>query len=298
MSAALLLVVIYRLGKKEPASLYGIRKRGRWWRFMRSRSPGGSRFSTSSGGSRCPGALWLDDADLAAQPARGRARLALRSGIRAAGLAPVYILAATGLWHMWTAGGALRRQAIEITVIFVALLATVGAFGIWWGGASAPSRPIASGLAPAAAAHRRGVSCRTGGLGAPRRAAFAALGQHRHRHHAGRRAGRPAASTTRATARRRCSNSGRRAGSCGRWRRPSSAIRGTIALLHTVVVAGDRGRPRRSCWRAPRTAAPALSALVAAVTLAAGAGRDRHDAAVLAGRSAAAARRSERAIAA
>ena len=47
---------------------------------------------------------------------------------------------------MWRAGGQLRRQAIEITFIFTALLVTVGAFGIWWGGTSAPSRPIASGL--------------------------------------------------------------------------------------------------------------------------------------------------------
>ena len=47
---------------------------------------------------------------------------------------------------MWKAGGELRRQAIEIKVIFLALLATVGAFGIWWGGTSAPGRPIASVL--------------------------------------------------------------------------------------------------------------------------------------------------------
>ena len=60
--------------------------------------------------------------------------------------APVYALAATGLWHMWRSGGELRRQAIEIVVIFAALLSTVGAFGIWWGGSSSPSRPIASGL--------------------------------------------------------------------------------------------------------------------------------------------------------
>ena len=29
--------------------------------------------------------------------------------------APVYILAATGLYQMWRSGGELRRQAIEIT---------------------------------------------------------------------------------------------------------------------------------------------------------------------------------------
>ena len=60
--------------------------------------------------------------------------------------APVYILAITGLYQMWRNGGELRRQAFEITFIFVALLATVGAFAIWWGGTSAPARPIASGL--------------------------------------------------------------------------------------------------------------------------------------------------------
>jgi hypothetical protein len=60
--------------------------------------------------------------------------------------APVYILAATGLWHMWKTGGELRRQAGEIAFIFTALLATVGAFRIWWGGTSAPARPLASGL--------------------------------------------------------------------------------------------------------------------------------------------------------
>ena len=60
--------------------------------------------------------------------------------------APVYVLGATGLVTMWRAGGELRRQAIEITVIFVALLLSVGAFGIWWGGSAAPARPLASVL--------------------------------------------------------------------------------------------------------------------------------------------------------
>lgn len=83
--------------------------------------------------------------------------------------APVYILAATGLYQMWRAGSELRRQAIEITTIFIALLATVGAFAIWWGGTSAPARPIASGLPllmlPVAMAFRSAP------LGSPRRAA-------------------------------------------------------------------------------------------------------------------------------
>lgn len=60
--------------------------------------------------------------------------------------APVYVLAATGLYQMWRSGGESKRQAIEIVVIFGALVATVGAFRIWWGGTSAPARPLASGL--------------------------------------------------------------------------------------------------------------------------------------------------------
>ena len=83
--------------------------------------------------------------------------------------APVYILAGTGLSQMWRAGRELRRQAIEITFIFAALLLMVGAFGIWWGGTSAPARPIASGLPllmlPIAAAFRSAPA------GSPRRAA-------------------------------------------------------------------------------------------------------------------------------
>jgi hypothetical protein len=83
--------------------------------------------------------------------------------------APVYVFAATGLVHLWRAGGELRQRAIEITVIVLALLGTVGAFGIWWGGTSAPSRPIASGLPllmlPIAAAFRAAP------MGSARRAA-------------------------------------------------------------------------------------------------------------------------------
>jgi len=60
--------------------------------------------------------------------------------------APVYILAATGLYQMWRAGGESRRQAVEIALVFSALVVTVGAFRIWWGGNSAPARPLASGL--------------------------------------------------------------------------------------------------------------------------------------------------------
>jgi hypothetical protein len=60
--------------------------------------------------------------------------------------APIYILAATGLWIMWHRGGELRRQALEVALVFGALLATVGAFWIWWGGSAAPGRPLVSAL--------------------------------------------------------------------------------------------------------------------------------------------------------
>ena len=60
--------------------------------------------------------------------------------------APVYILALTGLWAMWREGGESRRRAVEVVVIFAALLGTVGAFRIWWGGSASPGRPIVSGL--------------------------------------------------------------------------------------------------------------------------------------------------------
>jgi hypothetical protein len=73
--------------------------------------------------------------------------------------APVYVLAITGLVAMWRAGSEMRRSAIEIVLIFGALLGTVGAFRIWWGGTASPGRPLASGLLllalPIAMASRR-----------------------------------------------------------------------------------------------------------------------------------------------
>ncbi len=60
--------------------------------------------------------------------------------------APAYILAVTGLWALWRAGGDQRLAAVRVVLVFGALLATVGAFRIWWGGAAAPARPLASGL--------------------------------------------------------------------------------------------------------------------------------------------------------
>ncbi|MCC7178359.1 MAG: hypothetical protein IT177_08210 [Acidobacteria bacterium] len=60
--------------------------------------------------------------------------------------APAYILAATGLWTLWRAGGDRRWTAVRIVLVFGALLGTVGAFRIWWGGSASPGRPLASGL--------------------------------------------------------------------------------------------------------------------------------------------------------
>ena len=60
--------------------------------------------------------------------------------------APVYALAATGLFALWRSGPERRRQAIEVAVVFAALLGTVGAHRLWWGGTAAPARPLASGL--------------------------------------------------------------------------------------------------------------------------------------------------------
>lgn len=60
--------------------------------------------------------------------------------------APAYVLAAFGLVTMARRPGPLRRLAVELLLVFGGLIATVGAFRIWWGGSAAPGRPITSGL--------------------------------------------------------------------------------------------------------------------------------------------------------
>ncbi|MGE0815966.1 MAG: hypothetical protein AB7O28_24330 [Vicinamibacterales bacterium] len=60
--------------------------------------------------------------------------------------APAYVLAIAGFGTMLRRPGPLRRLGIEVLVVFAALLFTVGAFRIWWGGSAAPGRPLASGL--------------------------------------------------------------------------------------------------------------------------------------------------------
>ena len=172
-------------------------------------------------------------------------------------------------------------------MIFSALLGTVGAFGIWWGGAAAPGRPIASGLPllmlPIAAAFRAAPM----GSRTPRGAAPAALDQHRHRHHADDFAGRPADQQ--------------------RARRHVGAARILVAAMGIVDARADLHQPsvahrraahasggwrsrlrRRSCWRGSAPRARASSALVAAGTLAAALIAIAMTMPLLAGRSAAA----------
>ena len=60
--------------------------------------------------------------------------------------APAYVLAGFGLWTMVRRAGPLRRVGLEVGLLFGALIGTVGAFGIWWGGTAAPARPVMSGL--------------------------------------------------------------------------------------------------------------------------------------------------------
>lgn len=147
MSAALLLVTLFRLRESGPVtflrnsnvwavlSIYAISLAG-WFAFFYviwgnplPMAPYGALVQTSPLNLRfgAPGLFFDQEYGLLAY-------------------APVYLLAATGLYQMWRAGGQLRRLGVEIAVIFAALVATVGAFAIWWGGTSAPARPIASGL--------------------------------------------------------------------------------------------------------------------------------------------------------
>jgi hypothetical protein len=60
--------------------------------------------------------------------------------------APILALAFAGLAQMLRSGGAGARRALELMFIFGALLFTVGAFHVWWGGAASAGRPVASAV--------------------------------------------------------------------------------------------------------------------------------------------------------
>jgi hypothetical protein len=60
--------------------------------------------------------------------------------------APILMVAFVGLAQMLRWGGAAARRALESIIILCALLFTVGAFHVWWGGTASPGRPIASGV--------------------------------------------------------------------------------------------------------------------------------------------------------
>ena len=60
--------------------------------------------------------------------------------------APIHALALAGGLAMWRSGARGRRLAVELTLLVAALLGTVGAFHIWWGGSSPPGRPVVSVL--------------------------------------------------------------------------------------------------------------------------------------------------------
>jgi hypothetical protein len=68
--------------------------------------------------------------------------------------APVLLLLFPGLIAMWRASPQIaarrsiegRRMAVELALVFGALLATVGSFHIWWGGSASPGRPVIAAL--------------------------------------------------------------------------------------------------------------------------------------------------------
>ena len=60
--------------------------------------------------------------------------------------APALGLGIIGLWSMWRAGGRARGVAVEIGLALAALVGTVGAFQMWWGGTALPGRMLISAL--------------------------------------------------------------------------------------------------------------------------------------------------------
>ena len=228
----------------------------------RSQPVGGSRaFLCDLGQAATDGAAWIDGANVAADVARaGGPGLLFDQEHGLLALAPVYVLAATGLWQMWRAGdrcGDWRSRLLYLR----RLAGTVGAFGIWWGGV-ATGPPIVSGLL----LFMRRSQWRFGARLPRRCAARSICCCDAHRNRSRSPSGKTSCcSTTRATARRRCWSSGRRAGS-GRWPRPSSASRGRSG---GSVPHGGRQWPRsRVALTRVRASGPGWSAFIAAATLA------------------------------
>ncbi len=60
--------------------------------------------------------------------------------------APVLLMVLPGLYALWRQRGARRRLALELVLVFTALLGVVGAFHIWWGGSAIVGRPLVSAL--------------------------------------------------------------------------------------------------------------------------------------------------------
>ena len=60
--------------------------------------------------------------------------------------APALGIGVLGLWRLWRDKGHARAVGIGLCVVLGALVGTVGAFQMWWGGASLPGRMIVSGL--------------------------------------------------------------------------------------------------------------------------------------------------------
>ena len=114
---------------------------------MRSRCWRGSRSSTSSGARRCRRRRTAHGADHAAQLCVfGAPGLLFDQEYGLLAYAPVYMLAVTGLFALWRAGGERRRLALEMPWCSARCSARLARSGIWWGGSSAPARPLASGL--------------------------------------------------------------------------------------------------------------------------------------------------------
>ena len=191
---------------------------------MRSRSPPGLHFSTRSGERRCQ---WRRT-DRWCRPPRSICGSARRGccSIRNTGCvayAPVYILAATGLYQMWRA----RRRAAPAghrDHLYLRRAAADGRRIRHLVGRHLGAGP-ADRVGPAAvdAADRRRVPIRAGRIAAAGRAAPAAVDRRRHRDHARDRAGRPAHQQ--------------------RARRHVGAARFLVAALGAVVAGAELHRP-------------------------------------------------------